>query len=125
MRSSSDPTIQSAYFAEYTVTDDVAGAVWVHAYVNGDNICSDYISQYHVLNSYGDFPRSGPYLPANCNYADSYVYLSELNDVYGIGTSYPGNVLWPISNITTTLANENRIYDNGGPAVYTSLGTSA
>jgi uncharacterized membrane protein len=121
MRDSSDPIFRVTYFAEYTVTDDVVGAVWVHAYVNGDRVCSDYISQFHVLNSYGDLPRSRPYLPTNCNYANSYVYLSELNDVYGMGTSDPGYVLWPISNIATTLANDNRVYDNGGPRVYSAL----
>jgi len=121
MRGSSDPILRVTYFAEYTVTDDVAGAVWVHSYVNGDNVCSDYISQYHVLNSYADLPRSRPYLPANCNYANSYVYLSQLNDVYGIGTGDPGYVLWPVSTIATKLANDNRVYDNGGPAVYSAL----
>ena len=108
MRSSSDPAAFANYYGEYTVPPDIAGASWVRTYAANNPICGDDISVYHVLNSYGERPRPAPTLPSDC-LLHTYIYLNELNVLYGIGTNANGTS-WPIANIDLLLLSENRIY---------------
>lgn len=120
-----NPSVKIRYFDEFVVAQDLAAALWVRSYRMGDRlVCADYISKYHVLNSYGGIPRSGVQfteLPLVCRFSDSYFYLSVLNMRFGIGATGlrgPLNTTWSISEIYPYLVTKNRIYSNGGASIY-------
>jgi uncharacterized membrane protein len=115
IRDSNDSTIRIVYFDAIVVPSDAAGAMWLKTNVAG-NVCSDYTSGVHVLTSYGSLLETSQ-LPDDCRFSKSFIYLSELNVDYQIGTSFP-HTIWPISNISLALARENRIYSNGGSTIY-------
>jgi len=110
-----------AYYGEFSVSRDIAAARWLKFHNTYERpICADYVSRYHVLNSYGELPRQGPTLPSDCSFAYSLVFLSELNTVYQVGTiwtpSYAGR--WPISDIAHVIDSKNRIYSNSAATIY-------
>jgi len=115
------PEVKTEYLSEYTTASDIAGARWLRHYLDRSGlVCADFVAAYHVLNSYGGLPRTTSKLPYSCDFSTSYVYLSMLNEAFGIGTTKPHNdvVLWPISEIRVTLVAENRIYSNGASTIY-------
>jgi hypothetical protein len=116
MLNSPDPLRKLAYFNAYTVSQDVAAARWLRSHIQDRPVCADLTARYHVLNSYGEFPRQGPVLPY-CDLPDSYVYLSVVNTLYGVGTTWDRPV-WEIQDISAALASKNRICSNGGDVIY-------
>ena len=61
MLNSSDLSTKLSYFNRYTIPQDIAGALWLKASIPNDRLsCADYSSRFHVLNSYGGFPRTDP-----------------------------------------------------------------
>jgi len=126
LASSSDPAVSVLYYDYFTVLSDISGASWIHLYqVNGRPVCADLLAKPHVLMSYGKslFLGSGNYLPDECAFSLSYVYLSEFNNNYGLGYTWsntPGVELgsFPISAILPKLSSMNRIYSNGGATIY-------
>lgn len=121
MADSANLQVKAAYYGEYTLAQDITAAQWLKLYgSNGRSICADFVSTYHVLNSYGGFPRQDPRLPRGCSFEDDYIYLSDLNGVQGVGISYLlglGFDEWHLSSISPTLDSTNRIY-SGDAIVY-------
>lgn len=119
MLNSPDLSLQLTYYDEYTVGQDIAGAQWMRSNIPSSGsglVCGDSNSRYHVLNSYGEFPKEGPVLP-HCDLSNSYVFLSTVNTLDGVGTYF--ETKWSISDISTELAANNRIYSTGGATIYT------
>jgi len=109
--------LQVDYYSEYSVSSDIEGARWLGSHMAYDHdLCADYASRYHVLNSYGEFPREGPVLPWGCDFSSSYVFLSALNTLYGIGTYF--GTTWSTSLIAPSLGDKDRIYSNGLTVIY-------
>jgi len=119
MSRSSDLFVRVEYFQEFTVPQDRDGAQWFGHYVPREfSACADFVSRTHALASYGGLgtPAKGNYpSPPNCDFSrGEYLYLSVLNEIYGVGTD--GNSIW---NITLSMyTKNNRIYSNGGAAIY-------
>jgi len=117
MLNSSDLGLQLAYYSEYTVPPDIAGAQWMRNSVpSSGTVCGDSNSRFHVLNSYGEYAREGPLLPY-CDLSNSYIFLSTFNTLDGVGTYFETN--WSTSSISAQIMANNRIYSNGGATVYT------
>jgi uncharacterized membrane protein len=120
MRYSTNPTVSEEYHDQFTVLPDIDGAVWLRFYDTGRRpVCADIKSLQHVLASYGEFsPLTGQlnYIPDECHSSDSFVYLSEFNNLYGLGYAFNGT--FPISDISQRLSNMNRVYSNGRTAIY-------
>lgn len=123
MSESPDNETKAGYYSEFDVPTDVNGALWLRSYVRNGHLCSDYVSQYHVLTAYGE--RTGKLqstlLSGECDSRRSLIFLSELNVVYAIGTGrtepYGGMSLYHIS-IDLIAQESNRLYSNGGVVVY-------
>ena len=104
--------LRTGYYDEYTLAQDIAAAHWLRSHTEGGGlVCADQISREHVLNSYGELPREGPLLPSGCDFSKSYVYLSSLNTLYGMGAY--GNDVWFVSQISADLMTMNRISSDG------------
>jgi len=116
MAASPNPSLEAYYFSYYTAPQDIAGARWLKQHLVSERVvCADWNSRLNVLTSYGELTRglsSGPLLPSDCHFQKSYVYLSLLNTLYGIGTQ--GN--WPVSQLP--LETLNRVYTDGS-TIYT------
>jgi len=112
-----DPSLRVEYYGELTAPRDIAGAQWIRLHLaSPHSVCADYVSTYHVLNSYGELPRSNPLLPFGCDFRSSLVFLSELNTRYQTFANYgtPSS----ISEVTMRLTAENMLYSNGGTIIY-------
>ena len=132
MRNSTSVFPISLYYAQFTVLPDISGATWFHNYDNGRSICSDSVSQTKVLTSYGGVPGSSGGFQASgkpnnllankydCDYSNSYVFLSEFNNLYGLGFTYPSGTTFPISIVWPRLSEMVRVYDNGETTIYVS-----
>jgi uncharacterized membrane protein len=127
MRNSSNPVIVSEYNQVFIQSQDIAAASWLTQYRSTSlAVCSDYFVSYGVLTSYGAFPRTGPgsvnILPDQCQYSESYVYLSYYNNVERIGyASNPPNIKqFSISDIWARphADMESRVFSDGA-AIYT------
>jgi uncharacterized membrane protein len=117
MLSSPDLSLQLSYYDEYTVAQDIAGAEWMRSHIpSSGSVCGDSTSDNHVLNSYGEFPRDEPILP-HCDLSNSYAFLSTVNTLDGVGTYF--ETRWSISDISTGIMANNRIYSTGGATIYT------
>lgn len=116
MPSYPDVSVRAEYYAEYTTQQDIVGATWLRSHILGAQlVCADYMSQSHVLNSYGDFPRGGQSL-SYCVSSSPYIFLTALNTLYGLGND--GIRVWPISDISTGLAVKDSVYSNGVTRIY-------
>lgn len=117
---SSNVYTRVTYYWYYTLSEDVAAALWLRSHTTaGRLICADFISRYHVLNSYGGYQRIGPTLPSGCDLASQYVYLGVGNSILGVGTTWPAHVYW-LNDTMRTLPAENRVYSDGA-AIYESF----
>jgi len=126
MRSSPNPLIASLYYQDNTVTADVDGATWLHSYApQGSQVCADIQAESAVLLAYGNFPPQlkggffANYLSPivyTCDFSSSFAYLSEYNNIYGLGFTFNG--VFPISDISPTLLTMNRIYSSGRTTTY-------
>jgi uncharacterized membrane protein len=123
MRDSTNLAVSEVYYGDSTVLPDIVGTSWLRSVrISSRAVCSDINAQRRVLTSYGEFPPSvgnyANYLPRqyNCHFSDSYVYLSEFNNRYGVGFTFNGT--FPISDISQTLSKMNRVYSNGETTLY-------
>jgi uncharacterized membrane protein len=117
MLNSSGLSSQLSYYYEYTVPQDIAGAEWLRSNIpSSGSVCGDSNSRYHVLNSYGEYAREGPVLP-HCDLSNSYVFLSRLNTLDGVGVYF--ETKWLVTDISAQIMANNRIYSNGGATIYT------
>lgn len=129
-----DVHVRLSYYYWYSTPEDVAAARWISSQ-GVANLCGDFISRDHVLNSYGGYPRVGPTLPG-C-YGETaqgfqqeyeYVYISSGNSLLGVGvTSVAANIrstyIFAFNGTKTSFANwDNRVYSDGA-VLYTSLTT--
>ena len=116
-------SLRVGYYTEFTAPRDIAGALWIQwsGLASGRSICADAISTSHVLNSYGELPRSDPQLPFNfearCRTASSYVFLSELNTRYHVLANDDATSS-PIANVSERLIVDNLLYSNGATMIY-------
>jgi uncharacterized membrane protein len=119
---SSDVRLNAVYFMDYTVPEDIAGARWLLTYHSSPRpICADIIARWHVLNSYGEFPREGPTLPRCYGYSNPYVFISEFNNLRGVGQASakpPSYDRFPMSEISAKLSIKNRVFSDGGAVIY-------
>jgi uncharacterized membrane protein len=122
MRNSADPTVGQSYYDDFNVLPDITGAVWLRSYDVGNRpVCADITARAHVLEVYGEFPYvTRPflqnYLPDNCHFSNSFVYLDEFNNLYGRGVTFQGT--FPISDDSQALSKMNQIYSNGATTIY-------
>ena len=123
---SPEVNISATYYNSYTVLKDIECARWLRTYHSSSfQMCADKIARYHVLNSYGEFPREGRTLPScyvcsNCSYGNMYVFISEFNNLRGVvqeEVDSPSHML-QTSEIMPKLIVMNRIYSNGGAVIY-------
>ena len=119
MLHSPDVVFRQEYYAEFTVSTDIAGARWLVWFTPQHYpLCSDEVSGYHVLNSYGGRPRTGNdsvgELPNLCA-SQSIIYLSEYDTLYGKGLAWwgPGVQLFEFSLASVNFMNMSRIYSDG------------
>lgn len=118
MMTSSDLTFRLAHYEEDSIPQDVAAAVWLKANLLGEpSVCSDYVAREHALSPYGGFAYKGPLLPSDCDFSNSYVYISTFNVYEGVGFADLAST-FPVSSISAQLANENRICSTGGATIY-------
>ena len=126
-RYSGDPTLTADYYHDFTTPSDIVAAQWLSYYhVNGHPVCADQIQRYHVLNSYGGFPRqdgadASHTFPYECDIPKSYVFLSEYNNLFAVvetGENPPDFGRLPISVIGPKLALKDRIFSDGGALMY-------
>jgi uncharacterized membrane protein len=116
MKDSTNPTVSEQYYAEYTDLPDISGAIWLHSHdIGGRPVCADINAQDHVLLAYGEFQGTS-YLPDRCHFSNSFVYLDQFNNIYGVGETYNGT--FRISELSQTLSNMNRVYSNSGVTIY-------
>jgi uncharacterized membrane protein len=117
-----------SYYSMVDLRTDVNGAFWLKWYGEDVHLCSDYISVNHVLTAYGEFNYSLSHLyPKSslfhyCDLRKSYVFLSELNMLHGIGLDLEDRIggsmfIYQISPDLFT-RDSNRLYSNGGTAIY-------
>jgi len=121
MATSTDLSSQIAYYSYYTVPQDVASARWVRNFVPRQfSICADWTSKYQTLQSYGQLNAQNIMLPSECNFSDSFFYLSAQNTLTGIGLQ-PSRLatlsVWSVSSISTILVTKNVIYTDGSSEV--------
>lgn len=114
--------MKSLYYGMVDLRTDVNGAFWLRWRGENGQLCSDYISAYHVLGSYGELEVT---LLRNCKLQRSYIFLSEENMLHGIGVDNRGDhfgkpLLYEISADVFT-NDANRVYSNGGTAIYAGL----
>jgi len=126
-------SISLSYYYWYVTPQDVAATRWLRSQ-GVAMLCGDWISRFHVLNSYGEYPRSDPILPGcysptanGFQHEYSYVYLALGNSLLGVGISANNKGLptytFPLNSTKTSFYNwDNRIYSDGA-IVYTSLST--
>jgi len=131
-----DPPAGVTFYGVYTSSKDVAAARWLSPQFGSavSSLCADYWARNNVLTSYGGLTRANAtiptyFLPSLCDFRKGYVFLSELNTVYGVGievgesggTKASQNNLqssWPIAQISPELNSDNVIYSNGGTTIY-------
>lgn len=98
----------------YITTDqEVNGAQWISKYANMTTvfIYSDPVSQNNVLLSYGMIAPDRVYYLSNVSRPTSndLVYLANVNLINGVFNA---------TQITPILANQNKVYSNGGCEIY-------
>ena len=115
-----------------TLEQDVFGARWLSTNINMAYtfVCGDRISLDHVLLSYGMIPRDRIRLLSNFTMEgyinlrservgnETYIYLRRLNIVNGIIGQ------WNITEISSVLNDQNKIYSNGNCEIYNGLANS-
>jgi uncharacterized membrane protein len=120
MRNSTNLDLAEECYRDYAVLPDITGAVWLRYHdIDGRLVFGDIVARLAVLQSYGEFsaPLSRNFTnylssdPYTCPFSDSFVYLSEFNNLYGLGFSFAGTL--PLSNISQRWFTTNRIYSNG------------
>jgi uncharacterized membrane protein len=118
MLNSRDPALEQRYFNDRTITSDIAAARWLSRYYTGRLICADLIARAHVLTSYGEFGSEDLCaLPYDCNFSNSFVYLTEVNTIYGWGQATMKE-RFPISKISTSLATKDIVCSVGVATIY-------
>jgi uncharacterized membrane protein len=122
MKISPDPSLREYYYSYFTMPEDIASARWLRSnLVNGIAVCADFDSAIHVLTSYGGLTIGDHELPSTCEFGNSYIYLSMMNTVGGIGygTNETGKLyIWPVSEISSKLTAKNLIYSSGASVIY-------
>jgi len=119
-RMANNPDTKASYYTEVDVPTDVNAALWLKSYGESGHVCSDYISAYHVLTAYGEL---GSTLLRHCDLQKSYIFLSELNMLHGIGTDYGEPFGEPsLYEVSADLFTHesNKLYSNGGTAIHAS-----
>lgn len=113
----------AVYYTDTDLPADVNGAFWLRWHGGTDHLCSDAVSRDHALNAYGERDSE---LLRDCNLQKSYVFMSELNLLHGIATElqepFGGSVLLEPSPLGLLTGDLNRLYSNGGAAVYAGIG---
>lgn len=111
-------TTVGMYYRVYPAPQEIAAASWMQSYMGEGTVCADHVSTFHVLNAYANLPRTDPILPNQCNLNDQIIYLSIMNTRYQLVAS--GDQGWyRISpQLTAKIESRNRVYSDGGPAIY-------
>jgi uncharacterized membrane protein len=120
MMNSQDPSTVLGYYNRYTYPQDAQAALWLRAHIttNGE-VCADFTTRNHVLDSYGQFPRLGPALPEFCSDPQLYyIFLSVLNTQHNLGTESANFIPWNITDVSPIYVSRNRIYSNGGSVIF-------
>jgi len=128
-RLQTNPALALEVWLAQTPEQDVFSARWLSRHMdNQSKVYADRTSNFMVLTSYGMTPTaflseralSWDYIlpPANGSLAkDSYVYLRELNVIYG-EMNNPRGKLFNTTTISPFLDRCNKIYTNGGSELY-------
>ena len=109
----------------YTYPQEVSGAIWLsenaHPRYTELRVLADRAARMRVLSSYGMIERkSVRFLSKDAIITDgAYIYLRRLNVVNGL-VSDPESpvVVWEISEISSFLHQQNKLYSNGGCNIY-------
>ena len=120
MLQSPDIVFKQTYYADFTVSTDIAGARWLLRFAPAQYpLCSDELSRFHVLNSYGERPLAGDNavseLPDQCA-NPSFFYLNEYNTLYGTGLAWWNTQNGQVSEFSmarVNFMNMTRIYSDG------------
>jgi hypothetical protein len=113
-----NPATKGIYYAEVNPPSDVNAALWLRSYGENAYVCSDYISSYHVLTAYGELKSD---FLRYCDLQKSYIFLSELNILHGVGTDLKmpyGEPLFYEFSAEPFTHESNKLYSNGGAVVY-------
>lgn len=131
-----NPAGGAGFYGHYTSSKDIAAARWLSPQFGSavSSLCADYWTRNNVLTSYGGLSRHNApiptyFLPDKCDFRKGYVFLSELNTVYGIGIDVGAagptkasqstiESTWLIVQISPELNSDNVIYSNGGTTIY-------
>jgi uncharacterized membrane protein len=98
---------------------DVFGAIWLSTKRCNSLIYTDVTSKFNVLTGYGliDYLRFRTVTnTTTVTEVNSLIYLGYLNTVHEIVVGY--STLWNTSDIYPLLDTQNKIYSNGGCAIY-------
>jgi hypothetical protein len=125
MLESHQPVLESMVLNYYVPAADAAGAQWLAGHHSPSSfMCADYsapmvllMEQFEPLTPYGEFPGPSAKLPFGCDYSRSYVFLRELNTVYGVGSGW-NNSVWAMSTIYPVIRVMDVVYSNGGATIY-------
>jgi uncharacterized membrane protein len=121
-----NPVTNLALYTEYIHVQDVFGARWLLQNNDGmSKIYADRSSNYHALTSYGmllpEYQYNYAYLLSNNtkNVEDgAYMYLGNLNVVYGKAEGPQPGLLWNVTEISPLLSECDKIYSNGYSDIY-------
>jgi len=128
LANSPDNTLRFQYYNYYILAPDVMAGRWIITYSPYANLCADWTAQHGALSIAGIYEKQGSYFRgANSCPPGTYVYVSVMNSVVGVGTAPAGNVrlfgeasghetfyLWAYNNTAaSSLMAENRIYSDG------------
>jgi len=125
MANSNDQRVFLNFYGYYSPPQDVAGARWVKFNLGTGFVCTDWISGSQVLESIGNVPVAQEIfinVPPPDQKCD--IFFSYLNGHYGIWDSVGSTTAgaYDVTNIPRDILSNNpvinRIYSNGGSAVY-------
>lgn len=123
MKTTNNPEVKIYFYDAYTPEQDVFSAIWLSKNVKETSlIYSDLGSRHHVLTSYAliEYGRVSVLSNSTTLWRGAYIYLRHLNVVKGLATTKVG--FFNVSEISSLLNENNRIYSNGDSEIYCKPG---
>ena len=120
MQTSNDSQVKINLYSSYIPEQDVFSASWLQSHkVETAEVFGDYLSETHVLISYGLVPNELllPLTNTTTPTQGSFVYLGSLNIVNDVITTYPTG-LFNTSEISSLLDQNNLVYSNGNSEIW-------
>ncbi len=108
----------STTYKAFISSPNIAGAVWLSAYLENSTLYADYVSSFNILDNYGPYPIENVRLLNNDQTVtqNSVIFLGQINVVDGIVTTYDQS--FNVSDISYMLTNSSLLYSNGNTEIF-------